>query len=189
MYIHTMYRRLIYKISKIPSMYVKKQFFFYTLTAAILLIILTFSLITGSNQVLAATKTVIAKLENFNLNSKVEDVKVCGVTGDFTVKTHISEFHWISWDNGHSTFSITFHTKIYDSKGKLIANTPTTDQSGRGAGEGSKFHGKFKITPICTGNSETPGKSQDWFYSFAVEIDNFKIVHIEADAGPIRFQS
>jgi len=156
--------------------------------ALTIMLVLTIS-VSGTNNLFAAKKLSDVKETNINLNYNVEDGVVCGVSGDFTVKTHISKFRFIRWDDGHSTFQITFGSKTYDSDGKLIANVPVVDRFGVAPvkGEDFRFHSKVSVNAVCTGNSETPGKSQNWFYTFSISFDpeSGEVTSINAIAQPL----
>jgi len=41
----------------------------------------------------------------------------------------------------------------------------------RPAKEGSHFTTEVNVNPICTGNSETSGKSKDWSFKFSFDLD------------------
>lgn len=140
-----------------------------------IMLVLTIS-VSGTNNLFAAKKILDVKATNVNLNSNVEGT-VCGVSGEFTVKTHISKYRLIRWDNGHSTNQITFDSKTYDSDGKLIAIVPVVD----------RFSQSFNVNAVCTGNSETPGKSQNFFFRWSVAIDpeSGEVISISAIAQPL----
>jgi hypothetical protein len=105
------------------------------------------------------------------------------------VKTHVSKFRFVSWDNGHSTFQITFGSKTYDSDGKLIANVPVFDRFGAAPVKDSdfRFHSKVSVNAVCTGNSETPGKSEGRFYTFSVtyNAESGEVTSVNAFAQPL----
>jgi hypothetical protein len=77
------------------------------MTIAISLTIMLVLTINGTNNLFAAKKLFEIKLSNVNVNYNFEGT-ACGVSGDLTVKTHISKFRFVRRDNGHSTFQITF---------------------------------------------------------------------------------
>jgi hypothetical protein len=151
--------------------------------ALMIMLVLTIN-VGGTNNLFAAKKVFDIKATNINLNSSVEDSTVCGESGDFTVETHISKFRIIVWDNDHLTFQITFGSKTYDSDGKFIANVPVVDRMGV-APVKDEVHSKFSVTAVCIGNSETPGKSQNWYFTYSYRIDAGELTSVSAIAQPL----
>jgi hypothetical protein len=156
------------------------------MTIGIALTIMLVLTVIETNNLFAAKKLFEIKLSNVNVNYNFEGT-ACGVSGDLTVKTHVTHFRSIIWDNGHSTYQITFSSKTYDSNGKLIANVPVGQHGGVAPYKESPFNFHFQesVTAVCTGNSETPGKSQNWFYTYFIQFDaESGVTTVDAIAQP-----
>ena len=81
-----------------------------------------------------------------------------------------------------------FDSKTYDSSGKLIAYVPVLEYTGVAPFTGQSFHihDLLSVTAVCTGSSETPGKSQSWTYTYIISFDTESgVPTFEATAHPL----